>query len=136
MDNIITIKMDFSFSGESYSFESKVTMPLHLDGLIAFAESLPRKIGRENGVDSYSYMHEVMDASMIKVTHAEGYITKFLTSSSMPLADFILSCNSSSIEDFLLHIVEEKFPTASNHDELHNALIYAYKIGESAGRES
>jgi len=133
MENIISIEMKFDFSGESFHFTSDVTMPKHMGGLLEFADSLPRKLGRENNVDSYSYMHETMETSIIVVTEAKGYVSKFLVGNAMPLYEFISACNQVEIDDLLQHISETHFPNIEDKKMLHKALLSAYEIGVSAG---
>lgn len=125
--------MDFDFAGKSYHFSSQATLPKHMGGLLDFANSLPRKLGRENGVDSYSYMYEVMDASIIVVTAAEGLISKFMVGNAMPLYDFITVCNEVSVDDLIRHIAETQFSSVEDKKSLHKALTTAYHIGVSAG---
>jgi hypothetical protein len=133
MKNLITVKMNFGYRGEEFVFESVEELPLHLDGLLEFAESIPRKMARANDVDTYSYMFEAMECTPIEVIKAEGYVSRFMQGDSVPLEQFIADCNDVTIETLMQHIVEMYLPEQVGNDALYQALMAAYAIGYSAG---
>ncbi|NPA71476.1 MAG: hypothetical protein GXO35_01480 [Gammaproteobacteria bacterium] len=136
MDNKITVVMDFSYVGEEHHFEAEIKLPPHLGGLSEFAHSIPRVIGRQNKVDSYSYMYEVMDCTPVQVVAAEGYVAKFLEAGAMPLHDFLAACSEVTTERLMQHIAETYLAKGCDQDQVHQALMAAFQIGFSAGEES
>ncbi len=129
--NLITVKMNFGYRGEEFIFQSVEELPLHLDGLLEFAESIPRRIARANDVDTYSYMFEAIECTPVEVIKAEGYVSKFMQGDSMPLEQFIADCNNITTDMLMQHIVEMYLPEQAGSDELYQALMAAYAIGYS-----
>jgi hypothetical protein len=137
MKNLITVKMNFGYKGEEFVFQSVEELPLHLDGLLKFAESIPRRMARANDVDTYSYMFEAMECTPIEVIKAEGYVAKFMHDDSVSLEAFIEQCNAVTIEMLMQHIAQSYLPKqaadAAVQDAVMAALMAAYSIGHSAG---
>lgn len=137
MKNLMTVRMNFDYRGEAFVFESVEELPLHLGGLLEFAESIPRRIARANEVDTYSYMFEAMECTPIKVIKAEGYISRFMHGDGVPLAEFMNQCNAVTVDMLLLDILEQHLPEYTTGDAVHEktfaALQSAYAIGYSAG---
>ena len=131
--NLITVKMNFGYKGEEFVFQSVEELPLHLDGLLEFAESIPRRMARANDVDTYSYMFEAMECTPIEVIKAEGYVSRFMHGDSVPLGQFIAECNEVTIEMLMRHIAEMYLPEEADNDAMYLALMAAYAIGYSAG---
>lgn len=140
MKNLITVKMNFGYQGQEFVFESVEELPLHLDGLLEFAESIPRRMARANDVDTYSYMFEAMECTPIEVINAQGYVAKFMHGDSVSLESFIAQCNAVTIEMLMHHLVQTHLPTLANdahtQDAMMSALMAAYAIGHSAGEAS
>lgn len=131
--NLITVKMNFGYRGEEFVFQSVEELPLHLDGLLEFAESIPRRIARANDIDTYSYMFEAMECTPIEVIKAEGYVSKFMHGNSVPLEQFIAECNDVTVDMLMRHIAEMYLPEKADNDAVYQALMAAYAIGYSAG---
>ncbi len=133
LKNLITVKMNFGYKGEEFVFQSVEELPLHLDGLLEFAESIPRRIARANDVDTYSYMFEAMECTPIEVIKAEGYVSKFMQGDSVPLEQFIADCNDVTIDMLMQYFAEMYLPGQAGSDAVYQALMAAYAIGYSAG---
>ncbi len=131
--NLITVKMNFGYRGEEFVFESVEELPLHLDSLLEFAESIPRRIARANDVDTYSYMFEAIECTPVEVIKAEGYVSKFMQGDSVPLEQFIADCNNVTTDMLMQHIVEMYLPEEADNDVIYQALMEAYVLGYSAG---
>lgn len=132
MKNLITVKMNFGYKGEEFVFESVEELPLHLDGLLEFAESIPRRMARANDVDTYSYMFEAMECTPIEVIKAEGYVSRFMHGDSVPLEQFIADCNDVTIDMLMRYIAEMYLSEQAGSDAVSQALMAAYAIGYSA----
>lgn len=133
MKNLITVKMNFGYRGEEFVFQSVEELPLHLDGLQVFEESIPRRIARANDVDTYSYMFEAMECTPIDVIDAQGYVSRFMQDESVPLEQFMAACNEVTVEMLMRHITEMYLPKEVDNDAIYQALMAAYAIGYSAG---
>jgi hypothetical protein len=133
MKNFITVKMNFSYKGKEFVFESIEEMPLHLDGLLEFSESIPRRLALANEVDTYSYMFDSMECTPIEVIKAEGYVSRFMQGDSVPLERFLADCNEVTVEMLMQHIAENYMIHHEYDDDLKQALMVAYEIGRSAG---
>ncbi len=131
--NLITVKMNFGYKGEEFVFESVEELPLHLDGLLEFSESIPRRMALANDVDTYSYMFEAMECTPIQVIKAEGYVSRFMQGDSVPLEKFIADCNAVTVEMLLKEIAQNHVPQLAEDESLQQALMAAYDIGYSAG---
>lgn len=129
MKNSIELHVEFSFKGEDYSF----TSTLDLDKLLMHHVVLPsfhEILAKEHGVDTYSYLYEVMLEADIEFRHAAGIATDYLAEGKLDLARM-----ESDWQD--LHILSQLRPIAErlgitdldNHEALKNALIQAYKLG-------
>ncbi len=135
MKNLITVKMDFGYRGEEFVFESVEELPLHLDGLLEFAGSIPRRMARANGIDAYSYMFESMECTPIEVVKAEGYVSRFMQGDSMPLGDFMAECSKVTFETLLEDVAVRMSSKAEDALSVEEALLLAYNIGFSKGSE-
>ena len=133
MKNLITVKMNFGYQGKEFIFQSVEELPLHLDGLQEFAESIPRRMARANDVDTYSYMFEAMECTPIEVVKAEGYVSRFMQGDSVPLEQFIAECNAVTVDMLMRHVAETYLPEQADNDAMYEALMAAYAIGYSAG---
>ncbi len=131
--NLITVKMNFGYKGEEFVFQSVEELPLHLDSLLEFAESIPRRIAGANDVDTYSYMFEAIECTPVEVIKAEGYVSKFMQGDSVPLEQFIADCNNVTTDMLIQHIVEMYLPEETDNDVIYQALTEAYALGYSAG---
>ncbi|WP_019557144.1 hypothetical protein [Thiomicrorhabdus arctica] len=131
--NLITVKMNFGYKGEEFVFQSVEELPLHLDSLLEFAESIPRRIARANDVDTYSYMFDALECTPVEVIKAEGYVSRFMHGESVPLEQFIADCNNVTIEMLIRNIAETYLPEQAESNAMYQALMAAYAIGYSAG---
>jgi len=125
--------MNFGYKGEEFVFQSVEELPLHLDSLLEFAESIPRRIARANDVDTYSYMFDALECTPVEVIKAEGYVSRFMHGESVPLEQFIADCNNVTIEMLIRNIAETYLPEQAESNAMYQALMAAYAIGYSAG---
>lgn len=148
MTNKITVQMLFHFKGEEHCYRAEIQLPLHLGGMTEFYYSLPRRIAERNGVDTYSYMFDMMESSPIEVISATGYVARFLENGPVSMDEFVAACNNVTPES-LLQDIAENFTLSSQTlqstitaqadlkvalgKELEQALKQAYEIGLSKG---
>ncbi|HEY0665033.1 MAG TPA: hypothetical protein VGD24_03110 [Gallionella sp.] len=134
MQNSIDAHVEFSFRGEDYSLCST----LDLDKLLAQHDSLPSLhaiLAREHGIDTYSYLYEVMQEADIEFRNAQGIAADFMSD-----GEFELNALESNWQN--LRILAQLRPIASRtlgitdldrNEALKSALIQAYKLGCELG---
>lgn len=133
MQNSIEAHVEFSFKGDDYSLSSTID----LDKLLEHHDSLPPLhaiLAKEHGIDSYSYLYEVMQEADIEFRNAQGIATGFLVNGEFDRAALEADWNN-------LRILSQLGPIASRmlgitdlnqHQALKNALVMAYNLGRES----
>lgn len=78
MNSTIKARIEFSFQGQTYSPEVKI----NLDEVVLAGQDLSRlhaKLAQANGIDTYSYMYEVMESTEVVFSDATGLAMEFLS---------------------------------------------------------
>lgn len=133
MKNSIEARIDFSFKGESYTYTSVIDLDLlfrHHDEM----PSIHAILARDHGVDTYSYLYEVMQEEEIAYSGPQGYAIDYLTGGEFdPLA---MSAHWQSAKACVLlqpiAEIELGISDLNQHPELKRALVAAYKLGKNA----
>lgn len=133
MTNVITVQMQFYFKGEEHNYQTEVKLPLHLGNMTDFYYNLPRKIAEKNGVDTYSYMYDMMESTPIEVIAAQGYVSRFLENGTVSMDEFAAECQKITPERLLQDIAKRVDTQSENALTLEKALTQAYQIGLSQG---
>ncbi len=133
MKNIVTASIHFSFKGEKH----QPSITIELDRYIKATGSLPnlhQMIANENNFDLYSYEYEMMQAEPIRFSNAEGLIKDFISEGELDVDAFTLSWQENKILNELLSVAEQhlNINDFSQHDELKQALIAAYRLGQKS----
>lgn len=131
MTNQISVQMVFHFKGEEHNLKADIKLPLHIGDMTAFYYALPRRIAERNGVDTYSYMFDMMESCPIEVVAAEGYVARFLENGPISMDEFVQACNAVTPE-MLMADIAERVQDGTNLS-LESALLLAYQIGVSQG---
>ena len=137
MKNKIDATVTFSFKGKTYTPSTSIDLDalmeqhgglLHLYALLA----------RENGIDTYSYLYEVMEQSPIRFVNAQGVVADFVDDEMLDIDGFQRQWRQSRIIDMLQSIASRELSVddLENHPELKNALLEAYDCGKSAGERN
>ena len=131
MNNSIDAHIEFSFRGESYS----LTSTLDLDQLLAQHGTLPAihaLLAKEHGIDTYSYLYEVMQDAEIEYENAQGIATDFLSDKDFNQSAFITTWNESGALALLQPIAMHELGIAdlNQHPNIKNALIQAFNLGK------
>lgn len=133
MTNEITVQMLFHFKGEQYDYTADIKLPLHLGNMTEFYYSLPRRIAERNGVDTYSYMFDMMESSPIEVISAKGYVARFVENGAISMDEFVAACQEVTPEKLLQDIAEKLNQQADDTFSIEDGLKLAYEIGLSQG---
>ncbi len=136
MNNTITVNMLFHFKGEEYNLTKEVKLPANLDNLQTFISSLPRVLAQDNGIDTYSYLFEMMECTDIYVTQATGFVSRFMPEEPVILETFIESCKQITLDDLLDFTLQTHLPDLVDNQQAKAALKEAFLIGQSAGKQA
>lgn len=133
MKNSIDAHVEFSFKGEDYSLTSHVD----LDLLMEAESSLPSFhaiLAHDHGIDTYSYLYEVMLESHIHFSDAQGIAADFLSGADFDHDGFTNSWQENRILNLLQPIATRELGIAdlNQHQSLKTALVQAYDLGKRA----
>jgi len=131
MKNRIDAQIAFSFKGENYALTSNID----LDQLMEHDQSFPSLhaiLARDNKIDTYSYLYEVMLETEIRFADAQGIAAVFLSNGEFDQEGFISAWQESKVLTLLQPIASRELGIAdlNQHQGLKNALIQAYKLGK------
>lgn len=130
MNNSIEAGVEFSYQGEHYLY----TTVLDLEHLLRQHEALPSihvTLARQHGVDTYSYLYEVMQEEEIVFSNPQGLAADYVINGEFDLA--ALEANWQTVKAGLLlqPIAAQQLGISDleQHPALKNALIAAYQLG-------
>ena len=87
MPNTIIARIEFSFKGEAYQYETL----LDLDEMMSKGAKIPDLtliLAKQNNVDTYSYLYEVMESSEISFSDATGLASDCVVDSRFDMQKF------------------------------------------------
>lgn len=130
MKNSIEAGVEFSFQGKDYDY----TCELDLDQLLRNHDALPSMhviLARQHGIDTYSYLYEVMQESDIEFSNPQGRAVNYLIDGKFDQTALASNWPMAKAEMLLQPIAERELGITdlNQHPALKNALIAAYKLG-------
>lgn len=131
MKNILTASIHFSFKGKEHSPSLTIELEPYLEGAGSFP-NLCSLIAKANNHDLYSYEYEMMQATNIKYSDAQGLVAEFINDGQLDVEAFEAAWNENKALIKLLSIAEDhmKITDFSDHIELKKALLEAYMLGK------
>lgn len=131
MKNSIDAQIEFSFKGETYSLSSNID----LDELMEREQSFPSfhaVLARDNNIDTYSYLYEVMLETEIRFENAQGLAADFSSDGDFNLEAFIAAWQDNKVLVQLKPIAARELGITDldQHQGLKNALVQAYNLGK------
>lgn len=131
MKNSIDAHIEFSFKGESYSLTSTIDLNHLLEHHDSFP-SLHTILAHEHGIDTYSYLYEVMQETEIEFKNAQGIAANFLSDDDFDQAAFAANWQDLRALTLLQPIALRELGIAdlNQHQGLKNALVQAYNLGK------
>jgi len=131
MKNILTASIHFSFKGKEHSPSLTIELEQYLEGAGSFP-NLCSLIAKANNHDLYSYEYEMMQATDIKYSDAQGLVAEFINDGQLDVEAFEAAWNENKALIKLLSIAEDhmKITDFSDHIELKKALLEAYMLGK------
>ena len=131
MKNSVDVSVEFSFKGEAFA----PSATLDLDAFMASGGSLSELhpvLARASGIDTYSYLYEVMEMADIRFSNAQGKAVGFLHGDEFDLAGYERFWREEDIAEQVQPIASEILGiTDLNQDRaIRAALIKAYRLGK------
>jgi hypothetical protein len=133
-NNRIDARIEFSFKGEHHN----VTATIDLDALLLEEDVLPdfhRLLAQANGIDTYSYLYEVMETCDIDFGNARGLAAACLHDGVFDVAGYRRLRQAQHETAILAPIAQRhlNIDDLDSHPALRQALLEAYRAGKSAG---
>lgn len=133
MNNSIDARIEFSFKGEDYALTSTVDLNRLMSNHHEFS-SIHTILAREHGIDTYSYLYEVMLETELSFDNAQGGAAGFLHDGEFDHAAFARHWHEHQTAALLQPIAARELGITDleQHPALKNALIQAYQLGRDS----
>lgn len=132
MENGIEVSVEFSFKGERYRLSSKVDldeMLLKYDNI----QSFHAIVAKNNEIDAYSYLYEVMEQADLVFEKATGLAAEFLGDGHFDLEGFSAKWRENRTLDLLRPLAKKALDVdLDSNPALRNVLLEAYRLGKNA----
>ncbi len=130
--NSIDVSVDFSYQGKHY----KPEITIDLDRFIKqdSDHSFYPLIARENDIDTYSYLYEVMQQSALYYRNPKGLAVDFMQNGHLNLDEYGKKWEEDQILNQLLKIAINQMGIRdfNHHQRLKKSLLQAYRLGASS----
>lgn len=132
-ENSIDARVEFSFKGEDYNY----TTVINLDQLLRHHDEMPSIhviLAKEHGVDTYSYLYEVMLEEEVEFSRPQGYAADYLVDGEFDQAALAANWQNAKAAVLLQPIAENELGIMdlNQHPALKRALVEAYNLGRKA----
>lgn len=133
MNNSIDASVEFSFKGEDYHY----TTCLDLEQLLQRYDAMPSihdLLAKQNGVDTYSYLFEIMQGAEIEFSNPQGLAADYLVDGKFDLAALEKSWEHAKTCVLLRAIAvrELGITDLTRNPAIQRALIEAYNLGKKS----
>lgn len=131
MNNRIDACAEFSYQGENYSPSATI----ELDNVMERYGSLPSihaLLAEANGIDTYSYLYEVMEQADISFGNAQGMVANFVKHDCFDQEGFVSQWHADKVLSLLQPIASRELGIDDLEQQpgLKNALIQAFNLGK------
>ncbi len=135
MKNSITARVEFSYKGESYAPATVIDLDRCLDAN-GHLPDLHQMIARANGIDTYSYLYEVMESHEILFEDATGIAAECLHDGDFDAAGFEQRWQEQHHLEILAPIARRhlNIDNLEQHPDLKAALLETYLAGRDAAQ--
>lgn len=124
----IDAHIEFSFKGETYALNSTIDLDnaRHIS-----LPSLHRILATENGIDTYSYLFEVMQEEEIRFDNPQGKARDYWHNDSFDLEGYLRDADADDLFAALQAIAlrEMGIKDLEQHPQLKHALLHACQLG-------
>ena len=129
-NNSITARIEFSFQGKDYAYSSE----LDLDNLLYLHDELPLLhsiLAKQHGVDTYSYLYEVLESHDITFSEASGVAARSCRDGSFDWPQFQRDRREEGDWHTVRVVAERTLPAdeLDSRPELKAALLAVYRAG-------
>lgn len=133
MPNSIDAHVEFSFKGETHYLSATIELDEFL-GPGATLPSIHALLAGKNGIDTYSYLYEVMLEEEIRFDNAQGLAAEFLTDGEFDLDAYFIGLQEQKTLSLLQAIATRELDVADFDQQpaLKNALLQAYNLGKAS----
>lgn len=128
MKNGVDVRVNFSFKGENFS----PSMTVDLDAVMNASGILPdfySLLARQNKIDTYSYLYEVMESSEIRYENATGLAAECVVDGEFDLVRFQSKWHTQTNISALQEIVKKY--QLEGKQAVMDALQAAYELGKA-----
>ena len=131
--NRIDAHIEFSFRGESYELTSTLDLDRVLEKYLTLP-SLHIVLAVEHGIDTYSYLYEVMQEAEIEFSNPQGWACDYTPDGAFDQAALAENWHTDKALVLLQPVAARELGIAdlNQHSALKNALIAAYNLGRNA----
>lgn len=128
--NAITARIEFSFKGEDYDHSTVLNLDLLLNQYAEFP-ALYSIMAAQHGIDTYSYLYEVMQESDIEFTEPRGYAADYMVDGEFDVQALANNWQNQKAAALLQPIASRELGIAdlNEHHALKAALLAAYNLG-------
>lgn len=131
--NTIDASVDFSFKGEDYTYKTSID----LDQLLQKHDSLPSLhaiLAQQHGVDTYSYLYEVMQEAEIEFSNPQGLAADYLVNGEFDQTALTTNWQTVKTNMLLTPIATSELGITDLdlHPALKRALVAAYNLGRTS----
>lgn len=130
MANSIDAYIEFSFKGEDYELHSTLDLDWQLERHMSF-ESMHHVLAVEHGIDTYSYLFEVMQVADIQYDNPQGRAADYLHDGEFDFEAYAAENETLALLAPLQAIAlrEMGVDDLEKHPQLKQALLRAYRLG-------
>ncbi|MBU1447595.1 MAG: hypothetical protein KKF58_04715 [Gammaproteobacteria bacterium] len=130
MANSIDAFIEFSFKGEDYELHSTLDLDQQLERHMSL-ESMHHVLAVEHGIDTYSYLFEVMQVADIQYDNPQGRAVEYLHDGEF---DFEAYAEENTTDALLaplqaIALREMGVEDLEQQPQLKHALLRAYRLG-------
>lgn len=135
MKNRMTVSLPFSFKGKEHCPRSTIDLDEHMQKF-GFIPCLYTLVANENGIDIYSYEHDVMMMARMEFSNVEGIAADFIHDHQFDGDGFESRWHEQKRYETLQDISQRlmNLSDLSSQPELEAALTEAYETGRSTGK--
>jgi hypothetical protein len=128
--NSIVARVEYSFKGEDYDHSTILNLDLLLKQYAEFP-ALYSIMAAQHGIDTYSYLYEVMQESEIEFTNPKGYAMDYMVDGEFDVHALADNWQNQKAAALLQPIASRELGIAdlNQHHALKAALLAAYNLG-------
>jgi hypothetical protein len=131
--NTIDVRSEFSFKGEEYVLVATLDLDWILERRID-PDSLHQWLAQEHGIDTYSYLFEVMEVDPVVFENPRGLAVHFHDAGGFDFENYAQAHRLERVLNALQNIAarEMAIDDLTQHPQLQQALLQAYQLGTEA----